>query len=48
MTWTTRGKTPLEFILLESGDFLLLETGDFIYLEQIGAPDTYWNKRLKA
>lgn len=48
MAWTNRTKTPLEFLLMETGEFLLLEDSSFIYLDQVGNPDNYWTKRLKA
>lgn len=45
--WINDFKSPIDFLLLESGDFLLLESGDLIVLNQTGDSSSSWTNTIK-
>lgn len=46
-TWVDQFKSPIDFLLMESGDFLLLESGDLIVLQQTGISTSLWDNTVK-
>lgn len=46
-TWTEELKSPISYLLLESGDYLLLENADQIILEQTGRDVSAWSFETK-